>query len=80
MFDAPVAVGLRFYIPRPKSKKKAAYPDTKPDIDKLARAALDALSTVIFRDDAQVVALQARKVYADAGARLDITIENWGNV
>jgi Holliday junction resolvase RusA-like endonuclease len=77
MFDAPVAVGLRFYMPRPKSKKKAVFPTTKPDIDKLARAALDALSTVVFRDDAQVIALQARKVYADAGAKLVITIENW---
>lgn len=77
LFDAPIAVGLRFHMPTPK-KNKRKYPTTKPDIDKLARSAVDALSTVVFRDDAQVVALQVRKVYAEAGAKAEITIESWG--
>lgn len=44
---------------------------TKPDIDKLCRAVLDALGStkvapagVVFSDDCQVVALSATKVYA----------------
>lgn len=77
LFDAPIAVGLRFHTPRPKKPKNKHYPTTKPDIDKLARAAVDALSSVVFRDDAQVVALQVRKVYADAGAKVDIVVESW---
>lgn len=78
LFDAPIAVGLRFHMMRPKKPKNKHYPTTKPDIDKLARAAVDALSSVLFRDDAQVVALEVRKVYAEAGAKVDITVEGWG--
>lgn len=78
IFESPVAVGLRFHLPRPKSKKKAKYPTTKPDVDKLARAAIDALSGVAFKDDNQVVAVQARKVYADGAAKVEIIIDSWG--
>lgn len=78
IFKSPVAVGLRFHLPRPKSKKKAKYPTTKPDVDKLARAAIDALSGVAFKDDNQVVAVQARKVYAEGAAKVDIVIDSWG--
>lgn len=78
IFTAPVAVGLRFHLPRPKSRKKAKYPTTKPDVDKLARAAIDALSGVAFKDDNQVVAVQARKVYAEGAAKVEIIIDSWG--
>lgn len=79
LFDAPVALGIRFHMPRPKKPKKTAkhYPTTRPDSDKLARSVCDALQTVVFRDDAQVVALQVRKVYADSGAKVEIVVESW---
>ena len=38
-------------------------PCTRPDIDKLARALLDALTGVAYEDDGQVVALTVRKTY-----------------
>jgi Holliday junction resolvase RusA-like endonuclease len=38
----------------------------KPDIDKLARGVLDALSGVLFHDDAQVIDLRVGKRYAGA--------------
>ena len=63
----PVRVRLRFALPRPKSLSRRAShrPHTKrPDVDKLARAALDALTGVIFADDSQVYALHAVKHYA----------------
>lgn len=65
----PVRVRLRFALPRPKSlSRRAAHrPHTKrPDVDKLARAALDALTGVIFADDSQVYALHAVKHYTQA--------------
>jgi crossover junction endodeoxyribonuclease RusA len=37
----------------------------KPDLDKLCRAVLDALTGILYLDDAQVVALAASKRYAD---------------
>lgn len=42
------------------------YPLSRPDLDKLARAAMDALSRVIVGDDGCVSRIIAEKRYADA--------------
>ena len=69
LLDGPVEVFAEFFLPRPASRpKRVFWPDRKPDIDKLARASLDALTGVGFRDDAQVVRLVASKRYT-AGLR-----------
>jgi Holliday junction resolvase RusA-like endonuclease len=44
-----------------------------PDLDKLVRAILDSLTGVVWRDDAQVVDIVARKVYAETPG-VDIAI------
>lgn len=64
--DEACAVELTFYLPRPKSApKRRIWPDRKPDIDKLARATLDALGTAgAYSDDARVVSLFLVKRYA----------------
>lgn len=68
----PVSVSITFFMPRPKSHRRTngelrpsapGFPAGKPDLDKLVRAVLDALSVVVFRDDAQVVSLTATKAY-----------------
>jgi len=82
----PVRVLATFYLPRPKGHYRSdgqtlrpaapAFPAGRPDVDKLARAALDALSAVAFDDDAQVVVLIAAKEYADdepVGASISIS-------
>jgi len=72
----PVAVCLSFAFTRPKSHYRTgryagellpAAPtrhSTRPDVDKLARAVLDALTGVAFRDDGQVSELFARKTFS----------------
>lgn len=73
----PVGVTLLFRLPRPKSAPKGiVYPAKRPDVDKLARAALDALTGAAFFDDSQVVSLTAAKVFAAAltGPGVDITV------
>lgn len=63
----PVQVSLVFFIERPKSVKRA-HPSVRPDIDKLARAVLDGLTTAgVYSDDSQVVELTASKVYGTPG-------------
>jgi crossover junction endodeoxyribonuclease RusA len=63
-----LAVRLVFALPRPKAIKAKRVPHTrKPDLDKLTRAILDALTGVVYRDDAQVVLLEIAKRYADPG-------------
>ena len=64
-FDGPVEVKVTFYLPRPKSVKRA-LPSVRPDIDKTTRSLLDALTSAgVFRDDSQVTDLHARKRYAE---------------
>lgn len=65
--DGPVEVTLWIRVPRPKSVslKVRPFPHVKPDVDKLARAILDALTVAqVWRDDAQVIDLIVFKRYA----------------
>ena len=49
-------------------------PAKKPDIDNIAKAVLDALNSVAYRDDTQIVELQIRKQYSEK-PRLEICME-----
>ena len=81
LFVADQAVGLHltFVLPRPKSAPKSGdlveLANKKPDIDKLARAVLDALTGVWMRDDSQVVCLLASKRVARPGERPGVLVE-----
>ena len=64
----PVHVDLEFYLPRPKAHRGAETHIKRPDVDKLVRATLDALTTArIYADDSQVDTLVVHKRYARAG-------------
>lgn len=66
--EGPVWVNLTFQLLKPPSvPKKRTHPVVKPDVDKLSRAVLDAMTGIVFRDDAQVVRLYATKDYAEEG-------------
>ena len=74
LFTGPVDVWLVFRLARPKSLPlRFAHPVRKPDVDKLTRAVLDAITGVLLRDDAQVVELHARKVF-DATPGVDVAV------
>ena len=64
MLDGPVAVEVAFFLPRGKTVKRK-QPAVKPDLDKLVRAVLDALTGYCYKDDGQVVRVVAVKEYAD---------------
>lgn len=75
MIDGPVEIVLHFYLPKPTSLPKRVTHHTKrPDADKLARAILDGLTGVFFKDDSQVVALEVYKHYADPFVGVDIAV------
>lgn len=68
LIKGPVVVTLQFVMFRPKGlpKSRPTPPCTKaPDIDKLARGILDALTHVIYSDDAQVTTLIVTKRVAE---------------
>jgi Holliday junction resolvase RusA-like endonuclease len=55
-----------------------AVPTSNPDLDKLARAILDALTGIVYRDDAQVVDLQLSKWYGAPGVQVWATTDRDG--
>ena len=67
---------MRFYLPRPASasKTKKLPASKRPDLDKLARAVLDALTDVIFEDDSQVVSLGAFKYITNPGQQPGVKV------
>jgi len=79
-FVGGVGISIDFVLERPKThfgsgknvdKVKPgapSHPATMPDIDKLMRAIFDALTDAqVWKDDGQVVWVQATKTYANAG-------------
>lgn len=73
-----VVVDLAFYLPRPiKIRGGLVSHTTRPDVDKLARCALDGLTGVVYADDGQVVGIRITKQYAaaeDNRPRVEVSI------
>lgn len=65
-WEGGVITELNFSLLRPRSvsEKRRPYPTVKPDLDKLVRAVLDALTGICIKDDAQVVEIHTTKEYA----------------
>lgn len=61
----PVRLELTFCLHKPKSAHKSrVYPVVTPDADKMARSTCDSLTGILYADDAQIVELIVKKVYA----------------
>jgi len=73
LINGPLELRLAFYVPRPKGHFGAkgvrpsapVSPAVKPDLLKLARAVEDALSGIVYRDDAQIVRELLAKQYGE---------------
>jgi len=79
----PVSVTVTAYVQPPKRLSSAKRidacagvlkPQTRPDVDNYAKAALDGCNAIVFRDDSLVTDLIVRKRYSET-PRLVITIE-----
>jgi Holliday junction resolvase RusA-like endonuclease len=76
--DKQIAVGIemKFYFERPPSiSKKRLHIAVKPDIDKLCRSTIDAMTGIMFADDAQIIQLSAEKYYG-IPERAEIAVTN----
>jgi Holliday junction resolvase RusA-like endonuclease len=81
----PLRVEFSFFRPRPQGhygsganagRVRASAPDfpsTRPDVLKLARAVEDALTGILWRDDAQIVDERLRKCWGEP-ARVEIAV------
>lgn len=86
----PIRLTLTFYMPRPKGHfgtgrnadliKESAppFPTKKPDTLKLARGVEDALSGIVYKDDAQIVDEHLFKRWGTA--RVEVLVERIGTV
>lgn len=85
-WNSPLTVHISFRLERPKGHWRTGrnahllrdnaptYPAGKPDVDKLSRAVLDALTGMVWRDDSQVVFLSAAKYYGIPGADIIVKV------
>lgn len=68
--EGPISVDLVFTVAKPASapKRTRTWPAKRPDLDKLIRSTLDAITdSGAIRDDAQIVELTAAKRYPGEG-------------
>ena len=72
--DGPLAIRVRFYLPRPPSRRKAElWPDRKPDLDNLLKALWDGLSLArVFVGDSRIVRVEAEKLYGEAKTEVQV--------
>jgi Holliday junction resolvase RusA-like endonuclease len=72
--EGAISVDLRFFMPIPSSwsikrKNRALNEEikhtSKPDIDNMTKAALDALKGIVFKDDNQICEIHAKKSYSE---------------
>ena len=71
--EGAMKLTLLFVMPRPKTIKRPS-PSVAPDLDKLTRAAMDALTAVAYKDDGQVIEIHAMKIYGGMPG-LEVRIE-----
>lgn len=87
LLTGPLAVGFHFVRVRPashfnsrgelnKAGRASLAPDSRPDLLKLARCAEDALTGVMWKDDAQIVYEVLSKEWGEP-ARLEVTVETY---
>lgn len=82
--DIPVRAKINAYYKIPDSAGKGKKqlmraglikPTKKADADNVAKVILDALNGFAYHDDAQVVELEVKKIYAQSEPYVDVLIE-----
>lgn len=70
--EGALSCRLVFILPRPKGRTRKTRPNpryystARPDVDNLAKAVLDALNGLLFRDDSQIATLMIVKQVANS--------------
>ncbi len=71
---SPVSILLKFFFLKPESvSKRRTQHVVRPDLSKLIRATEDALTGIIYTDDAQIVSIKAEKFYG-LPERVEVTV------
>lgn len=85
----PLFVDMTFLLDRPRTHFRSGrfqsvlrdaapvFPAVRPDVLKLARAVEDALTGVLWQDDALIVGARYEKVYAEPGELAGVEVRVW---
>lgn len=64
--DVPLCLRVTINLARPKSRpKKYTQPTTKPDCDNVLKGLQDAMESIVYEADQQIVSVTVRKQYAE---------------
>lgn len=72
--DGPLALLMVMFLPIPKNTSKKVrelmikgeiFPEKRPDVDNLAYIVKNAMNTLIYRDDSQIISENNIKLYGD---------------
>ena len=86
ILTCPIALKLTFFRKRPDGDYRTGryagilkpsaskYPTPKPDLTKLTRAAEDAITGIVWKDDSQVVKQETEKVYCGPEDKIGVYI------
>lgn len=83
LYDGAVAVRITAHQALPQRATKAQraaaergeiHPIRKPDLDNIVKIVLDALNGYAYRDDTQVLQLDARKIYTAGESHIIVTV------
>jgi Holliday junction resolvase RusA-like endonuclease len=89
LMQPPLALIIEFRMPRPKAHYKASgeikqdapwFPIVRPDLTKLLRSTEDAMTGIVWHDDAQIVEQNIHRSYASddgTGARITVYSISW---
>ena len=85
ILTTPVHLDVTFYMPIPTSYSKKTqeallgkYHNIKPDISNLIKFVEDVATGILYKDDKQIVAITARKLYDTVG-RTEFTVTEISN-
>jgi Holliday junction resolvase RusA-like endonuclease len=69
-----IFVNILIHRRKPTSTpKKVRHAIKKPDLDNYLKTVLDAMNTIVFKDDSQIITIHASKVFGDK-PRIEIDI------
>jgi Holliday junction resolvase RusA-like endonuclease len=82
LLEGALELRVVFHLPRPRGHygkrglrpSAPGWPTARPDTTKLLRAVEDALTGIVWRDDAQIVRQHAEKRYAESVARVEVEV------
>lgn len=78
LLEGPISLSLEFVLMRPKSVgKRRGWPIVRPDLSNLAKGFDDALTGILWKDDAQIVRSSYGKVYGDRPG-VQVTVSEMG--